>query len=407
MNLVQSPARACLGLAEATVDLGAVKANVRGFRQRLRPGTEVLAVVKANGFGHGAVQIAKAAVDAGATWLGVARADEALELRAAGLTVPILAWLYDATELMWLSDVDVSVATVAELQQVVSAPSVHHVHLKLDTGLHRGGSTPDQWIELTRAAAHYEALGAVKVRGIWSHLSHGDELDATHSRRQLGLLRTGVALARRAGLEPSVIHLANSAGTLTLDAPDCNLVRIGAGLYGIDELGTGLRPAMRLVTKVAQVRRIRAGEGVSYNHDYVTPTDTTIALIPLGYADGIPRSAGTGGGSVGAGRGTHPASGRANPAHPARASANPASPAASVLIRGVRMPVRGRIAMDQFLVDAGDIPVEPGEPVIVFGPGDHGEPTAADWAQWAGTIPHEIYCGLGSRVPRRYEEASR
>jgi alanine racemase len=385
MNLVQSPARACLGLAEAAVDLGAVKANVRSFRQRLRPGTEVLAVVKANGFGHGAVQIAKAAVDAGATWLGVARADEALELRAAGLTVPILAWLYDATELMWLSDVDVSVATVAELQQVVSAPSVHHIHLKLDTGLHRGGSTPDQWIELTRAAAHYEALGAVKVRGIWSHLSHGDELDATHSRRQLELLRTGVALARRAGLEPSVIHLANSAGALTLDAPDCNLVRIGAGLYGIDELGTGLRPAMRLVTKVAQVRRIRAGEGVSYHHDYVTPTDTTIALIPLGYADGIPRSAGTGGGVDETG----------------------APPAASVLIRGVRMPVRGRIAMDQFLVDAGDIPVEPGEPVIVFGPGDHGEPTAADWAQWAGTIPHEIYCGLGSRVPRRYEEASR
>ncbi|GAB2566251.1 alanine racemase [Kribbella endophytica] len=394
MNLVQSPARACFGLAEATIDLGAVKANVDHYRRQLHNGTQIMAVVKANGFGHGAVQIAKAAVDAGATWLGVARADEALELRAAGLTVPILAWLYDATELMWLSDVDVSVATVAELQRVVSAPSVHHVHLKLDTGLHRGGSTPDQWIELTRAAAHYEALGAVKVRGIWSHLSHGDELDATHSRRQLELLRAGVALARRAGLEPSVIHLANSAGALTLDAPDCNLVRIGAGLYGIDELDSGLRPAMRLVTKVAQVRRIRAGEGVSYNHDYVTPKDTTVALIPLGYADGIPRPAGTGGGAEERGR-------------PGAASAARAGASASVLIRGVRMPIRGRIAMDQFVVDAGDIPIEPGEPVVVFGPGDQGEPTAAEWAQWAGTIPHEIYTGLGSRVPRRYEEATR
>ncbi|MEV6283132.1 alanine racemase [Kribbella sp. NPDC051770] len=381
MNLVQSPPRAVIGLAEAAIDLGAVRANVRHYQRQLRPGTAIMAVVKANGFGHGAVQIAKAAVDAGATWLGVARADEALELRAAGLTVPILAWLYDATELMWLSDVDVSVATVSELQQVVSAPSVHHVHLKLDTGLHRGGSTPDQWIELTRAAAHYEALGAIKVRGIWSHLSHGDDAAAPHSRRQLELLRAGVVLARRAGLEPSVIHLANSAGALTLDAPDCNLVRIGAGLYGIDEMGAGLRPAMQLVTKVAQVRRIRAGEGVSYNHSYVTPTDTTIALIPLGYADGIPRSAGAGG----AGADTE----------------------ASVLVRGVRMPVRGRIAMDQFLVDAGDLPVEPGEPVVVFGPGDQGEPTAADWAQWAGTIPHEIYTGLGSRVPRRYKEATR
>lgn len=370
MNLVQSPARPCLGLAEAVVDLSAVRDNVATFQQRLAPGTEVLAVVKADAFGHGAVQVARAAIEAGATWLGVARADEALRLRAAGLTVPILAWLYDATELMWLSDVDVSVSTVAELHQVISAPTVHNVHLKLDTGLHRGGSSPDQWIELTRAAAHYEALGAISVRGIWSHLSHGDDVDATHSRRQLQLLRTGITLAKRAGLDPQVVHLANSAGALTLEAPDCNLVRIGAGLFGIDEVGAGLRPAMRLVSKVAQVRRIRRGEGVSYGHDHVAPRDTTIALIPLGYADGIPR--------VTSGR-------------------------ASVLIRGRRMPVIGRIAMDQFVVDVGDVPVEAGIPVTVFGDGSQGEPTAADWADWAGTIQHEIYCGLGSRVPRRYQ----
>jgi alanine racemase len=383
-----------VGLAETVIDLSAVRDNVKTLTKRIRPGTEVMAIVKADAFNHGAVQVATAAIEAGATWLGVARADEALQLRAAGITEPIMIWLYDASELLLLTDIDVSVSTVPELQQIASAPNVHNVHLKLDTGMHRGGSAPDQWIELTRAAAHYEALGAVKVRGLWSHLSHGDELDATHSRRQLELLRAGVALARRAGLEPSVVHLANSAGSLTLDAPDCNLVRIGAGLYGIDELDSGLRPAMRLVTKVAQVRRIRAGEGVSYNHDYVTPTDTTVALIPLGYADGIPRPAGTGGGAEQRGR-------------PGAASAARAGASASVLIRGVRMPVRGRIAMDQFVVDAGDIPVEPGEPVVVFGPGDQGEPTAAEWAQWAGTIPHEIYTGLGSRVPRRYEEATR
>ena len=375
----------CLGLAEAVVDLSAVEANVRQIRQQLRSGTEVMAVVKADGFGHGAVQVARAAIRAGATWLGVARADEALRLRAAGLTAPILVWLYDASELMLLADVDVSVSTVAELQQVIDSPSIHDrgggvgkelraMHLKLDTGLHRSGSNPDQWIELTRTAAHYEALGGIKIRGIWSHLSHGHEPNAPQNRKQLELLRTGVTLARRAGLDPSVIHVANSAGALTLDAPDSNLVRIGAALYGIDELGIDLTPPMRLVSKVTQVRRIHAGEGISYGHDYVAPHDTTIALIPLGYADGIPRNT-TG--------------------------------KASVLIRGVRMPIRGRIAMDQFVVDAGDIPLEPGEPVTIFGDGSQGEPTAADWADWAGTIPHEIYCGLGHRIPRRYEETTR
>ncbi|MFF0338393.1 alanine racemase [Kribbella sp. NPDC004875] len=378
MYLVQSrhrpAARGIAGLTEAVVDLSAIRANIRTFRGRMPH--DVLAVVKADGFGHGAVPVARAAVEAGATWLGVAHADEALRLRAAGLTVPILAWLYDAAELMLLGDVDVdvSVSTVAELQRVASTPSVQFVHLKLDTGLHRAGCAPDQWIELTRTAAHYEALGAVTVRGIWSHLSHGDSVDAVRSRRQLQLLRTGVGLARRAGLRPSVVHLANSAGAITLDAPDCGLVRIGAGLYGIDEVGLGLRPAMRLMSKLTQVRRIRAGEGVSYRHEFVADRDTTIGLVPIGYADGIPRVAGG---------------------------------QASVWCHGVRMPVIGRIAMDQFIVDAGDHTVEPGAPVTIFGDGSAGEPTAAEWASWAGTIPHEIYCGIGSRVPRRYEEGNR
>jgi alanine racemase len=378
MNLLRTRRRPAApgiaGLSEAVVDLSAVRDNVRTYRRLV--GQHVLAVVKADAFGHGAVPVARAAVEAGATWLGVAHADEALQLRAAGLTVPILTWLYDAAELMLLGDVDVdvSVSTVAELQRVCSTPGVHHVHLKLDTGLHRAGSAPDQWIELTRTAAHYEALGAVAVRGIWSHLSHADAPDGVQNRRQLQLLRTGASLARRAGLRPSVVHLANSAGAIALDAPDLDLVRLGAGLYGIDELGLGLRPAMRLMSKLAQVRRIRAGEGVSYGHDFVAERDTTIGLVPIGYADGIPRVA---------------------------------VRQASVLCRGVRLPVIGRIAMDQFVVDAGDLPVEPGEPVTIFGDGTDGAPTANDWADWAGTIPHEIYCGIGNRVPRRYEEGAR
>lgn len=373
MNLVQSPARPCVGLAETVIDLSVIRDNVRTLGKRIRPGTEIMAIVKADGFNHGAAQVATAAIEGGATWLGVARADEALQLRAAGLTEPIMIWLYDASELLLLNDIDVSVSTVGELQQVASAPNVHNVHLKLDTGMHRGGSAPDQWIELTRTAAHYESLGAIKVRGIWSHLSHGDELDASHSTQQLQLLRTGVNLARRAGLTPEFVHLANSSGSLTLDAPDCNMVRIGAGVFGIDEVDAGLRQPMQFVTKVVQVRRIKAGEGVSYGHDFIAERDTTVALIPIGYADGVPRIAGA---------------------------------RASVLVRGVRMPVVGRITMDQFVVDAGDLPVEPGTPVIVFGNGDAGEPTAAEWADWAGTIPHEIYCGLGTRVPRRYVEGT-
>ncbi|WP_427886122.1 alanine racemase [Kribbella sp. GL6] len=375
MYLVQShhrPAtRGIAGLAEAVVDLSAVRDNVRSFRERVP--RQLMAVVKADAFGHGAVPVARAAIEAGATWLGVAHAAEALQLRAAGIQTPILTWLYDAAELMLLADVDVSVSTVAELQRVVSTPSVHYVHLKLDTGLHRAGSAPGQWIELTRTAAHYEALGAVTVRGIWSHLSHGASADAVESKRQLQFLRAGVGLARRSGLRPTVVHLANSAGALTLDAPDTDLIRVGAGLYGIDELGIGLRPAMRLVSKLAQVRRIRAGEGVSYGHEFVAERDTTIGLVPIGYADGIPRVAGR---------------------------------RASVLCAGVRTPVIGRIAMDQFVVDAGDLPVEPGAAVTIFGPGTAGEPTAADWADWAGTIPHEIYCGIGSRITRRYEEGA-
>jgi alanine racemase len=375
MNLVQSPAQRMLGLAEAVVDLSAIRDNVRTFARRVHSGTEIMAVVKADAFGHGAARVARTALDAGATWLGVARAGEAMQLRKAGLTAPIFTWLYDETELIWLEDVDVSVSNVADLHRIIAAPNVRNVHLKLDTGMHRGGSTPEQWIELTRAAAYYEAQGSISVRGVWSHLSHGDELDASHSRRQLKLLSTGVALAKRAGLTPQYVHIANSSGAITLDAPECNLARIGAGLFGIDEVGAGLHPSMKLLSKVAQVRRIKAGEGVSYSHTYVTPRDTTIALVPIGYADGIPRIA---------------------------------AEQASVLCRGVRMPVLGRITMDQFVVDAGDLTVEPGDPVTIFGDGSSGEPTIAEWAEWAQTIPHEIYCGLGARVPRRYiEEAQR
>lgn len=371
MNLVEAlPQAGCDGLAEAVIDLAAIQANVHRF-QRVRPGLEVMAVVKADAFGHGMIPIARATLAAGATWLGVARAEEALQLREAGITAPVLVWLYGPDDLELLQDVDVSIANLAELEQAAAAPNVRSVHLKLDTGMHRGGSSADQWIELTRAAARFEIAGRLRVRGLWSHLSHGDEPSGEHNRSQLDIFRAGVVLARRAGLDPEYLHLTNSAGTITLDAPELNLARIGAGLFGIDETGAGLHPAMRLSASLLQVRRIRAGEGVSYGHDYVAERDTTLGLVPLGYADGIPRGV-----------------------------------QATVLFRGVRVPIAGRIAMDQFVVDLGDLPATPGDEVVIFGNGSEGEPTAADWAGWAGTIQHEIYCGIGARVPRRYLDAA-
>ncbi|MFC0628905.1 alanine racemase [Kribbella deserti] len=367
MNLVEVlPQAGCDGLAEAVIDLAAIQANVHRF-QTLRPGLQVMAVVKADGFGHGMVPVARACLAAGATWLGVARAEEALQLREAGITAPVLVWLYGPDDLELLEDVDVSIAGLAELERAAAAPNVQNVQLKLDTGLHRGGSSSGQWIELTEQAARLEAEGRFHVRGLWSHLSHGDEPSGVHNRRQLEMFRAGVVLARRAGLDPEHLHLTNSAGTVALDAPELTLARIGAGLFGIDELGVGLQPAMRLTTRLHQTRRIRAGEGVSYGHDFVAERDTTVGLVPLGYADGIPR-------------GVH----------------------ATVLIGGVRVPIAGRIAMDQFVVDLGDATAAPGDEVVVFGDGSQGEPTGADWARWAGTIPHEIYCGIGARVPRRY-----
>ncbi|MFC0626605.1 alanine racemase [Kribbella deserti] len=358
-------------LAEAIVDLTAIRDNVRAFRQ-LRPGLSLMAVVKADGFGHGAVPVARAAIEAGATWLGVAHGTEALQLRSAGLTEPILAWLDADPETMTRAGVDISVSSPIELAAAAAVPGVPSVHLKLDTGLHRAGSTIDQWTELTRAAVRHQSAGELVVRAIWSQLSHGEDPSGVQSHRQLQALLAGVAEARRIGLRPDLVHLTNSAGTAILDAPELDLGRIGAGLYGIDEAGIGLRPAMRLVAKIAQVRRIRAGEGVSYGHDYVAPADTTIALIPVGYADGIPRCSYS---------------------------------RASVSHRGLRMPIAGRVAMDQFCIDMGDVPVQPGEEVVIFGPGTESEPTINDWAAWSDTIPHEIYCSLGPRIPRHHTTA--
>jgi alanine racemase len=373
-------------LGEAVVDLAAVAANVRTVAAVAR--TDLMAVVKADGFGHGAVAVARAAIAAGAGWLGVTSSGEALSLRSAGLTAPILSWLHAPDEdfgRMIAAGIDLGVSSLPHLHAVAVAGqhlgTSAIVQLKADTGLSRNGAAGHDWPELVGWARKYERQGCLQVRGVWSHLADAETPGAASVARQVSVFDEALRCARAAGLDPSLAHLANSAAALTAPSTRYDLCRIGLALYGIDPLGPagtrGLRPAMTLRAPVVNVKRVGSGTGVSYGPDHVTGRPTTLALLPLGFADGLPRAA----------------QGRAQ-----------------VWLHDRRCPIVGRIAMDQCVIDAGDLSVAIGDPVTVFGPGDHPagpEPTVADWARWAGTNPHEIVTGIGARVRRthRYGEA--
>ncbi|WP_328415853.1 alanine racemase [Micromonospora sp. NBC_00389] len=367
-------------LAEAVVDLGAIAGNVRTIASLT--GTELMAVVKADGFGHGAVMVARAALRAGAGWLGVTSASEALALRSAGITAPTLSWLHrpdDDFASLISAGVDVGVSTTTHLHAVVDAahrlgvPAL--VQLKADTGMSRNGARGADWHELVAWARKYEREGGVRVRGVWSHLTDADVPGSPGLARQVATFEEALRVARSAGLDPDLVHLANSAAALSAPRTRFDLCRIGLALYGVDPFGGtgpgefGLRAAMTLRTTVVNVKRVPAGTGVSYGPEYVTSAPTTLALLPLGYADGITRAA----------------EGRA-----------------AVWLGGRRCPIVGRIAMDQCVVDAGDLPVAIGDPVVVFGPegDDLAQPTVAEWARWAGTNPNEIFTGIGARVAR-------
>ncbi len=372
--------------ARAVIDLAAVRANVRTLRERA-PRAALMAVVKADGYGHGAASCARAAVEAGATWLGTATPQEALALRAPGSGVPddvrVMCWLWtpggpwrEAIE----ADVDVSVSGMWALDEVVaaarSAGRPARVQLKADTGLGRGGCQPGDWAELVAGALRAEAEGLLKVTGLWSHFACADEPGHPSIAGQLSTFREMVAYAEARGAEPEVRHIANSPATLTLPESHFDLVRPGIAMYGVSpspEIGTpmelGLRPAMTLTASLALVKHVPGGHGVSYGHHYVTAGATTLGLVPLGYADGIPRHA---------------------------------SGAGPVMVEGKWRTVAGRVAMDQFVVDLGGDEPGAGAEAVLFGPGDQGEPTAEDWAQASGTIAYEIVTRIGSRVPRVY-----
>jgi alanine racemase len=363
---------------EAVIDLGAIRDNVAA----MNAGTaaDVMAVVKADGYGHGLVPSARAALAGGATWLGTAIVDEALALRAAGITVPLLSWLWtpeeaDTVRRALAADVDISVSNLWQLAAVTrvarATGSTARVHLKVDTGLSRNGSYVDDWPELVTAAAKAQAAGEIAVIGVWSHFAYADEPGHPTIGRQIAAFRAALDVATRAGVEPQLRHLANSAATLTLPEAHFDLVRPGIAVYGLSPVaeGFGLTPAMTLRAAAAGVKRVRAGEGVSYGHEYTTTRETTLVLVPLGYADGVPRHA---------------------------------SNVGPVWVNGSRFTIAGRVCMDQIVIDVGDLPVAPGDPVVLFGPGRDGEPTAQDWADAVGTIHYEIVTRVGPRVQRVY-----
>ncbi len=365
--------------AEAVVDLDAVAANTSALLAAVRrhnPVGELMAVVKADGYGHGAVPVARAALRGGAGQLGVATPTEALELRAAGIDAPLLAWLWVVGEdisAAVASRVDLGVSSLAHLDAVLAVPSPRppRVHLKIDTGLGRNGVGPIDLPGMLAALAGAARAGRVEIAGVMSHLASADVPGDPSVAEQTAGFRRALGAAERLGIVPRYRHLANTPAVIDHPATVFDLARCGIGIYGLNPVRTpaGLRPAMTLRATVGLVKRVPAGHGVSYGLTYRTVAETTLALVPLGYADGIPRAAS----SVG-----------------------------EVWLGGRRRRIAGRVAMDQVVVDCGDDPVAAGDEVTVFGPGDRGEPTAREWADACGTIDYEIVTRIGPRVPRRY-----
>jgi alanine racemase len=362
---------------QALVDLDAITGNVAALCDLVR-GSQVMAVVKADGYGHGMVPAARAALAGGASWLGTADLAEAVALRRAGITAPVLCLMTfgDPAEAI-RRGVDVTAGSAAFVAAVAAAAgragTRARLHLKADTGLSRGGATPADWPGVVAAALDAQAGGLVQVVGLWSHFACADIPGHPSIASQLTAFTDAVVQAEKAGVTPEVRHLANTAAALTVPQTRFDLVRFGGAVYGLSTLPGGapswLRPAMTLRARLALVKRVPAGTAVSYGHRYLTSRESTLGLVPLGYADGVPRAA--------AGR-------------------------PLVHARGRRWPVAGTVCMDQFVVDFGDEPVAAGDEVVLFGPGDDGEPTAQEWGEALGTISYDIATGIGARVPRQY-----
>lgn len=375
----------------ARVDLGAIRGNLARMRSLAGP-ADVMVVVKADAYGHGLVPVARLARQEGVTWLGVALPSEALALRAAGDTGRILAWLWTpgdpAIDACVRQAVDLSVSSGWSLAEVVDAARRSgeraRVHIKMDTGLIRNGVSPDELPHLLAQVSSAADAGLIEVVGIWSHLADGDTPGAASVAHQRDRFEAALAQASAAGIHPQVRHLSNSGAAFA--HPDCryDLVRSGIAIYGLSPahvLGSsadlGLVPAMTLIAELAHVKRIEPGTAVSYGWRWAAPSATNVGLLPVGYADGLPRAAG------------------------APAATTPVE----VAVGGRRVPIVGTVAMDQCVLDLGpDTSNVAGDEIVLFGPGRQGEATADEWAAAMGTIGYEIVTRIGPRVPREHVE---
>jgi alanine racemase len=366
--------------ARVEVDLGAIAHNVAALRAVSAP-AEVCAVVKADGYGHGAIAVSKAVLAAGARWLAVALVEEGAVLRKAQIDAPILLLSQprpDDVEAAVRWNLDLTVYTRAGIDAADaaarSAGRIVAVHLKVNTGMNRVGATPDKVLDLAYAI---EASPHLELRAVWTHCAVADEPHHPFTDVQLDRFDAVVDQLATAGIEPPLLHTANSAAAIDHPRARRSMVRAGIALYGIAPSPAlagqvELRPALGLRAEVSMVKRVRAGEAISYGQRYQFAHDTTVATVPIGYADGVPRRLSAHGGEV--------------------------------LIGGVRRPIRGVITMDQLMVDCGDDEVSDGDDVVLIGTqGDH-TITAQEWADRTETIAYEIVCGIGPRVPRFYVE---
>ncbi|GAC1540902.1 MAG: alanine racemase [Acidimicrobiales bacterium] len=365
----------------AEIDLGALRDNARWLSTLVAP-ARLCAVVKAFGYGHGPVRAAEAAISGGATWLAVATVEEGVQLRQAGITEPVLllsepvrgaladvvAWRLTPT----LYSLD-AVTAAARAVEGYGAERPLPVHVKVDTGMHRVGADPAGAVSVARAVA---AAPQLVLEGLSTHFAVADEPDDPYTCAQLAAFNGVASELAAAGIRPAILHVANSAGTISFPGARLDLVRCGIALYGLapalalESQCEGLRPAMAVKARVSFSKSVAAGERVSYGLRYRLDARATIATVPIGYADGVPRRLAETGGEV--------------------------------LIRGRRRPLAGTVTMDQITVDCGEDVVVPGEEVVLLGTQGAETITAWEWAERLGTIAYEIVCGISSRVPRDY-----
>ena len=368
--------------ASAEVNLSAIADNLKFIKAKTD--AQVLAVVKADAYGHGLIQVGKAAADSGADWLGTALLEEGIALRKSGIKIPIISWLTPLGEDFETAidlDIDLSISSIELLSEVVTAgksvKKIPRVHIEVDTGMSRGG-VGDDWQIFLDHLIEASKSNEINVVGIWSHFARADEPDEKMNNEQLAIFEDRIKSLEIAGIRPEFIHIANSAASLTNKGAHKNIIRWGIGLYGLspdvnnlgDSKSLKLKPAMKLKAKLHLVKTVKAGASVGYGGTATTKSDTKLGVVTLGYADGIPRNANN---------------------------------SAGVFVAGKRAPLIGRVSMDQFVVDLGiNSLAKTGDEVIVFGDGSGGEYTVDEWAKASGTINYEIVTRIGSRVPRIY-----